>query len=398
MISFVKNPPNLALCDNVMRFEVATTLPANTEGGVSIEVTVFDADDAILGADLLYPSLPGSASTNLSEYIRSMMYSLQQFTFPEQGNIPWNPKTGLIKEYKVKCQEMYADAPSPALTTIWLYYHYAVRGKIPYWKIQEFYAQYTSFSHWISSTKSFLTLSPKTLTTTPTMMQKLFLLIWWEPEATEKLNLKVNIGFTDGTTGSFVTTQQTGDLAQNTIIEFGVSYGLLGIESWVNTNHAGKKVAYYTVTAMYGEVVRSETRTYVMDYRSFVNAHLFIFANSVGGYDTLLARGVSELSSEFTYVNIFQFDFDTNLLQDRVQLSANSTDNHTCRTGYIDAPMADYLAEFFESFERYEVIGSKLVPVVLHDSKVIRRRDNENIFYAEFDYEHALNQVIEAEA
>jgi hypothetical protein len=135
-----------------------------------------------------------------------------------------------------------------------------------------------------------------------------------------------------------------------------------------------------------------------MDYRSFVNAHYFIFSNSPGTYDTLMARGVGEVNSEYVYTNISQYDFDVDKLPDRVQLDVNSTNSHYCRTGYIDAYMAEYLAEFFESRERYEIIGSQLVPIILHDSKVTRKRDDENIFSAEFEYEYALNQLIEAEA
>lgn len=397
MISFVKYPPKLALCDNVMRLEVATDLPANTEGGVSIEVTLFDAADQILGADVLYPILPGSASMDMSEYIRSMMFTPRQFTFPEQGNIPWDPKTGLIKEYKIKCQEIYADAPSPLLTTIWLYYHYAVRGIIPNWIKSEFYSKWTSFSQWLVNEKAFLTFSPKTLVTTPWQMQKLFLPIWWVPENNEKLNLKVKVGFTDGTSGSFTTGQQTGDITQNTIIEFGVSAPLLSILFWTETNHPGKTAAYYTVTAMFDEIERSETRTYLLDYDDHLSDHQFIFANSPGGYDTFVATGIRELNSDFKFVNVSQQNPDVSPLADRKQLSVESSDVLVCRTGFMDAPMAEYMAEFFESSERYEVVGSRLIPIVLRDAKMTRKTDDENMFFIQFEYEHALTQIIEAE-
>ena len=78
----------------------------------------------------------------------------------------------------------------------------------------EFYSKWTSFSQWLVNEKAFLTFSPKTLVTTPWQMQKLFLPIWWVPKNNEKLNLKVKVGFTDGTSGSFTTGQQTGDITQ----------------------------------------------------------------------------------------------------------------------------------------------------------------------------------------
>ena len=88
MISFVKYPPKLALCDNVMRLEVATNLQANTEGGVSIEVTFLMPLIRYWVQTLFIQTLPGSASMDMSEYIRSMMFTPQQFTFPEQTHIP----------------------------------------------------------------------------------------------------------------------------------------------------------------------------------------------------------------------------------------------------------------------------------------------------------------------
>jgi hypothetical protein len=57
--------------------------------------------------------------------------------------------------------------------------------------------------------------------------------------------------------------------------------------------------------------------------------------------------------------------------------------------------MAQYMPELFESKERYEVSGSALIPIVMRNGRVLTAKDNENLFYAEFDYEHALNQKVE---
>ena len=281
------------------------------------------------------------------------------------------------------------------VTTSWLENRYVVRGKIPKWKWAAFYGQYTSFLDWISTAKAFLTFAPATQRTAVEQVQKLYLPVWWATQSGEKLKLKVDVTFTDGTTGTFTTAQETAELQRYTIIEFGVGYTLLNLPNWANTNHPGKTIYSYSVTALAGSTARSETRTYIVERNPRIGERQFIFANSVGGYDTLLAIGRSETNSEYMYDVVSQQSPGVQALAEKKQLFVNDTDVHTCRTGYFDAQSAEYLAEFFLSTERYEISGSNLIPVVLRNSKVLRKRDSENEYFAEFDYEHALNQKVE---
>lgn len=396
MITVTKKPPVIALCDNTMLFELTTDLISGTEDVFILLEPWYSATGQVLGSEVLYPAVPGAAECNLSEYLRSGMFALKQFVFPEQGNIPWNAYAGLIKEYKLKIQECYTDGNGdPVVTTSWLENRYVVRGKIPKWKWAAFYGQYTSFLDWISTAKAFLTFAPATQRTAVEQVQKLYLPVWWATQSGEKLNLKVDVTFTDGTTGTFTTAQETAELQRYTIIEFGVGYTLLNLPNWANSNHPGKTIYSYSVTAMAGSTARSETRTYIVERNPRIGERQFIFANSVGGYDTLLAVGRSETNSEYMYDVVSQQSPGVQALAEKKQLFVNDTDVHTCRTGYFDAQTAEYLAEFFLSTERYEISGSNLIPVVLRNAKVLRRRDSENEYFAEFDYEHALNQKVE---
>lgn len=396
MITVTKKPPVIALCDNTMLFELTTDLISGTEDVFILLEPWYSATGQVLGSEVLYPEVPGAAECNLSEYLRSGMFALKQFVFPEQGNIPWNAHAGLIKEYKLKIQECYTDGNGdPVVTTSWLENRYVVRGKIPKWKWAAFYGQYTSFLDWISTAKAFLTFAPATQRTAVEQVQKLYLPVWWATQSGEKLNLKVDVTFTDGTTGTFTTAQETAELQRYTIIEFGVGYTLLNLPNWANSNHPGKTIYSYSVTAMAGSTARSETRTYIVERNPRIGERQFIFANSVGGYDTLLAIGRSETNSEYMYDVVSQQSPGVQALSEKKQLFVNDTDVHTCRTGYFDAQTAEYLAEFFLSTERYEISGSNLIPLVLRNAKVLRKRDSENEYFAEFDYEHALNQKVE---
>lgn len=395
MITVSKKPPVVALCDNTMLFEFTTDLASGTDEVFLLIQPWYDPSD-VLGEERLYPAVPGAADTNLSEYLRSGMYALKQFVFPEQGNVPWNARTGLSKEYKIRIQECYTDeSGNPVVTTSWLEDRYVVRGKIPRWKWAAFYAQYNSFLEWITNSKSFLTLSPKTLITRTDQVQKLYFLIYWANQAGDKITLKIDITFTDATTATYTPAQESAAIGMYQVFEFAVGYSVLGLADWAGTNYPGKTIAKYAVTAMVGETAVSETRTYIVDRKAYPGMHQFLFANSVGGYDTLMALGNSELNSSYDYEVVDQQSPGVQALAEKKQLFVDDVDVHICRTGYMNIDMALYMAEFFMSDERYEISGSTLIPVVLRNTKVLRSRDSENLYYCEFEYEHALNQKVE---
>ena len=397
MITVTKKPPVVALCDNVMFFEFTTNLPQETEGVYLLIQPWYSSNNEVLGTDILFPVVPGSAVTDLHEFLRNGLFAIKQFVFPEQGNAPWNLRPGLIREYKLKIQEIYTSAGQEMVTTSWLEQRFVLRGKIPDWRKQAFYAQYGSFLEWINSTHSFLTFSPKTLVTAKEQVQKLGLLVYWSTQAGERLNLKIEVVFTDSTTANFISSQQSAVITRYAVVEFAVGYSVLNLGDWSVANHPGKTIAQYSVTAMSGSTAVSETRTYLLDCRSHIGNHQFIFANSAGYYDTFLATGETELNSKFEYDVVKDMSLNLSAYPQKFQFQVTSDHIHTCRSGFFDAGMAEYLSEFFESFERYEIIGSSLVPVVLFNTKILRKRDNENLFSVEFEYMHAVNQKIEAE-
>lgn len=395
MITVSRKPPKIALCDNRMQYRFTTDLTAGTLDVFLLIEPWYVPTNEVTGTEVLYPEVPGSVETELGEYLRTGLQSLRQFVFPEQGNVPWNARS-LSSEYKLKIQECYTDeSGDPVVNTTWLEDMYVVRGRIPKWKMPTFYAQYTSFMQWQSSTKQFLTFSPSEIVTTPTMVQKLYRLIDWEITAGDKIKLHLGVTFTDGSTATYEFAQESAALERYKVFEFAVGYSVLALGDWCATNHPGKTIRSYTVTAKVGATTVSETKTYTLDYSKHLGEHQFIFANSLAGYDTMLATGNTELNSEYQYEVVDQQSPGVLNLPKRKQLRVEDTNTFTCRTGYMSATMADYLAEFFLSNERYEIVGSSLIPIVLFDVKVLRKRDNENIFFAEFTYQHSVEQKVE---
>jgi len=394
MITFSKKPPVVALCDNPMLFRLTTDLPAGTENIVVYIEPYYSVGNIYLGQDALYPAPLGSVDVDLGEYLAFGLQATRQFHFPEQGNVPWTTRTNLFKQYKIRTIETWGE--NSTMEGL-LEMRYVLKGKIPQWKKAAFYARWNSLLEWVSTEKAFLTFSPTTLITTPGMVQKLYFLIYWHPQAGTRLNLRVRLYFADGSTATYTPNQQTAEVSAYHVIEFAVGYSILNLGDYIATNYPGKTLDQYDVTAMNVETPVSEVRTYVMDYNTHLAEHQFIFANSLPGYDTFLATGKAEMVSEFEFTNVDQQSPGILALPAKKTAFVKSKENITARSGYISAEMANYLGEFFESKEVYEIVGSNLYPVVFHDIKILRKKDSASLYFAEFEYEYAVNQYVETE-
>ncbi|MBW6491865.1 MAG: hypothetical protein K0B15_11805 [Lentimicrobium sp.] len=394
MITFIKKPLIVALCDNPMIFRIATDLPTGTEN-ISVYIDpYYSVNNIYLGREVLYPAPLGTADVDLSDYFISGLQQTKQFHFPEQGNVPWSIRPNLCKQYKLLINETWGENSQHHTT---LEQRYVVKGKIPEWKKNSFYAQYTSFLQWVISAKSFLTFSPDSIQTKKEQIQKLYFLVYWLPQTGKFLNLKVNLYFTDNTTNVYYPAQQTVEINAYNIIEFSVGYSILNLGYYISQNHPGKILESYDVTVMNLTEEVSQTKTFLMDYKINLAERQFIFANSLAGYDTFLATGISELTSEYDYINVDQQSPGLLELPNKKTGFIKTSEYITARTGYVSADTIFWLAEFFESKEVYEIIGSNLYQIVFHDSKILRKKDSTNIFFAEFEYEYSIKQYVETE-
>lgn len=396
-ITVSKKPPVVALCDNVMLFEFTTDFAAGTEDYRLLVQPWYTDGGLVTGTDRLFPVLPGSVQADFSEYLRRDLQGLKPFVFPEQGNVPWNARTGLIKEYKIRTQEIYTNESGDEviLTDFPLENRFVCRGKIPRWIKQKFYAQYASFYAWVMAVNPFMTFSPVWRKTLPTQIQKLYFLVNWLPQAGDKLKLRIAVTFTDGTGDVFLTTQESAVINQWDVIEFSASMEVLALDNWAAANYPGKVVDIYTVTVMSGEDAKSETKTFEVDRSAHQGEHQFLFANSLPGYDTIVAYGSSELYSTFEYDVVDQQRSGITNNAEQVLAFMKSDDSVICRTGYIDEGTAEWMAEFFESKEIYEVESWGLVPVILLNAKILRKKDGEGLYVVEFEYRKLVTHKVE---
>jgi len=396
MITFNKKPPVVCLCDNPAFFRITTDLPSGTENIVIYIDPYYTTGNVLLGEELMYLAPEGTGEIELSEYLRKGLQATRQFVFPEQGNVSWSARSGLVKEYKIRTNET-SGIEVPVTNVEWLEDRYVMRGKIPRWKKQSFYGRWNSFLQWISSDKAFLTFSPSTLITTPTMVQKLYFPVYWAPDAGTHLTLRIRLYFTDGTDDEYTPSQDTAEIGIYEVIEFSVGYSVLGLANLIATSFPGKKLDSYDVTVINVDVAVSQVKTYKMDYTAHEGERQFIFANSLPGYDTFLATGEGQLESEFEYDVVNQQSPGLSELPEKKTAFIKSVDIVKASTGYLSAEMAEYMAEMFESTEVYEIIGTNLYPVIFKNVRIRRKEDNSNLRYFDFEYEYANNQFVEAE-
>lgn len=397
MITVTQKPPRVALCGNNMVFKFETTNSPSTDGLELVVEPRWDDTEEQIGVERLLFDALSKCDTEIGEYFNSGLNGMKQFAFPEQGNVAWQVRDGIIRPYKLGLKEYTMSGLGPIYTLSWFDGYYVMRGEIPDWKKAAFYAVYTSFWQWVGSVHPFLTFSPTRKTMRPDQMEKLYLLIYAAPGGDEKLNLKIDLEFWDGSSTSYITTQETDALTQYQMVEFSVGYSVLGISGWIDTNQPGKELKSYAVTAVKtGDVAYSETRYFDFTRDPELYKRQFIFRNSLGVYDTFLATGAGDTVSEYNYIVVDRARIATAGSAAKQQISLTGKDVHTCRSGFMQKPEAEWMAEFFLSQERYVVETSVCIPIVLHDAKVLRRRDDEQVYFVEFEYENALTQVIEA--
>jgi len=394
MLTYLKKPPAFALCDNPMLFRLSSSLGSEYTLIVVYIDPYYSTGNVYLGRDALFLVPNGYGDIDLGEYLRTGLQTTRQFHFPEQGNIPWTIRTGLSLQYKIRTDETCAD---PEFTLVaWLEQRWVLKGGIPLWKKAAFYNQWNSFYEYVTTTGAFMTFSPSTLFTTTEMIQKLYYLVYFAPDGGTALTLDIGIQMTDGKNYSLTPAQQTAEVSKYDVVEFSVGYSILGLASWLAVYHPTSIIEYYTVTVMDGETAVSQTRTYYLDYQIPLASHQFIFANSLPGYDTFMATGISELNTEFEFTQVDQASPDLLELPDKRTAFVKATDVVTARSGNLTAEYVQYLAEFFLSKEVYEVLPSGLVPIVFVEVNVLRARDVTNVFNVEFKYQYAVNQFVES--
>lgn len=392
MITVVNKPPLVSLANNPGIIELSTDITGFINPRLLFDVSFL----SIIGADILYPAGSEVVSCDIQEYL-SAVFAAQEstsgiFTLPEYLQ-PWTEVNGICKKYQVYIRERSDDGPNNVDLVI--SDRYVLPGFIPAWKNQKFYNAYTTFWNWINAEKPFLTFAPQTMPTTIAQIQKLYWLCHYTPVAGHEPTLKIDLHFSDGTSGSWTKTNFTGTLKRFSVYQFHTGYTALDIQTKVDADFTGKEVTSYQVTVMDDIAAVSETRTFVLNTFEHEAEHQIAFRNSIGLFDTIMLTGESSIEREHTPEVVRVLNPGKRFATKR-SIKSETTETVKASTGWLSSERRLYLAELLGSTEAYEIVGDRLHPIVFTKQAMVASIDNEELNAVNIEYQRVESYFVES--
>jgi hypothetical protein len=342
-------------------------------------------EELFLGEDRLTPDEEGYADFDIKGYLKPEMLDKPVFLFPETLSDFLIDRTDQCRQYFIRYTEIY-DALARRIYSTDENFNFILSGGIDFIKMAKYHEDDSSFWDMMQYNKDFLTWQPVTKKVWPRQPEKLYFLVW-DPDTVE-INLKVKIYYTDDTTHTF--TKATETAHQYSLWECVVSYNKLDLISLPESS--GKEIEKYEVWIEDQDDVKiTVSRFYELDRKVYTNARIFIFRNSLSGFDTLRCNGEAIKSTELTRTVVERLnDFDFTSLTPQIRNDIVFEQQvYKATTGFITKEYAEYLREFELSTEVYEFILNRLYPVILTSKTAEIHKDNSYLHYREFEYARA---------
>ena len=266
---------------------------------------------------------------------------------------------------------------------------YVMRGRLD----TEGYAVWRSefFTTYLSETRRFLTWQPAEKWIDSNQPEFLYFLVNFNPRPTQ-LRLRVALTFVDETLET-LTLQTVSSINQYSIYGFPVGFTALGL---ADQETAGTKIHSYQVWIANELNQRlSEVRTYYLSQEFEPNVLFLLFANSLGGYDTLRCTGQTSRSLAVkgtTLQTVLAIDY---LPSTAELLSLNRLGERTLtvNTGLLSGEKIDYLSELSLSDEIYVATQEGFVALLPPDGAMALRADDENLAGRTLTFRLAKNEV-----
>lgn len=204
---------------------------------------------------------------------------------------------------------------------------------------------------------------------------------------TFSVNFKVY--FSDGTNTTSTLFSKTG-VSKYEIFIIPTGYTLAGVG---NVNPA-KTVIKYQVTINNGADV-SETITYIIDTKKYLDTRYYLFENSISGIDTLRTAGIKENGYELDY-DLIEKDvpFDYSIPASQFEKTfPTKQGSYVVSTGWKSKEYIDYLEDLFLSKNVFEVIAGEHIPIIITSKKQKPHDSLTNVFALTFEYTHAYKNT-----
>lgn len=267
---------------------------------------------------------------------------------------------------------------------------YALKGALSIEQFAGWRDQF--FTTFQSDARQFLTWQPVEKWIDPQQPEWLYWLVNATPKPAE-LRLRAEITYQDGTTDT-LTALSVATVSQYTVYSLPVSFTALGLAA--REIARGQLVHSYRVWLANEAGARlSEVRTYYLDTDYRANVLYLVYANSLGGYDTLRCTGQSSRSLTVKGTAA-QRALDPGYLPTTAELfSLNRSGERTLtvNTGLLDGDAVDYLSELTLSDELYVVAQEGLIALVPTDTPLVLQTDDEDLTSRLLTFRYGKNEV-----
>jgi hypothetical protein len=134
--------------------------------------------------------------------------------------------------------------------------------------------------------------------------------------------------------------------------------------------------------------VQSQTRTFIIDTKTYRHERIFMFRNSLGSMDTFRATGRKTQLNEYERLLLEKNDKDFSL-QEVYQVLENQT--FSINSGWISRETKNWLRELFLSRkEIYEIVDGCKFPIVVTNEKNELFDDDTYLYDVKIDYKYAF--------
>lgn len=325
----------------------------------------------------------GRVTFDIHRLFADQVYS--SFRFPEPVSPLMVARPEACREYRIRYFEQYG--PDLAVQTVSESEPFFVlAGGVSLLQAAIYNRQGTSFWEKLGYNGYFLTWQPDNKPITRYQTEKLYYLL---QEPVSQLILRRAYFFTNGTGNHSEPVASIEDPAVKQVYELTITPFVQNVPGW-ETN----LLDYFQVWMEDEKMNRiSEIRTYRMDYTRYENPRLFFFRNSLGGYDTLRTTGNQEDSLEYDRTTV---DLETGsgfTEQDHrfSQFTVTEIRVFKANTGWITPENSAWIRDFFLSRQVYQILRTKLVPIVITTTQVVHRRDRRELYSLDFEYRYSFS-------
>jgi hypothetical protein len=340
--------------------------------------------DTVISEDLISPLIADASlmgQIDIAELLQPALYC--NFTTRSFGYPAIFQRNETCQPYFIQYYEQYGEVPGTIQVLISRWF-YSLNGGVPPWLQVDFFKAYNNLTQYFNATgRFFLTWHWFPKVTDTLAPERLFMIVPRQPGTTNFLLKVTRHYYDDGDEHIYhglITTLLLGQ-----VYEIDVSYASL-IGSFIE-NLTGYDVQVVSQDMSYVSAIFSFT----IDVRSLPHVRYFMFLNSLGGFECVRFTGenIQELSFERDFFDRATLsEYDENLIP-RSQLPPLTTRAFKVNTGWISRLTVDWMQDFLNSTEVFEIRGENRYPVVIVQDKIELRRDSITLYSLTISMEYA---------